>query len=255
MADADPITAAQSYPTFTEDELNAMISEAHRLGVKVAAHASRSLSWTTLNGLNHRVSTIEHAYEIGELFEKASSGSRLLEDLPLRSVGNVTWVPTLATYYTLGQTSGIWEKAAKSFQTVLSKASPEDLSIACGGDTGVFAHGDNALEMKIMVRLGADWRMVLKWATLGGWECIRSMRWEGEEGLERLGRVEELGEDARIVGDNEVPFGAIKKGFAADIIATNGDLENDFESAVDKTNISFVMKGGKVYKLDGKELV
>ena len=105
-----------------------------------------------------------------------------------------------------------------------------------------------------MVRLGADWPTVLRWATLGGWECIRSLQWEGQLGLDRLNRVEELGEDAKIVGDNEVPFGAIRKGFAADIIATNGDLEKDFERAVDRENIRFVMKGGRVYKLDGKEL-
>ncbi|KAJ3521806.1 hypothetical protein NM688_g8970 [Phlebia brevispora] len=254
IADADPITAGRSFPTFTESELEAVVSEAHRLGVKVAAHASTSSSWTTLHAINHRVDTIEHAYEIGELFDETTR-PRLSVDPPLRSKGTAVWVPTLATYYTVGQTSGVWEKAAKTFKTVLAHTDPKDLAIACGGDTGVFAHGDNALEMKVMVRLGADWRLVLRWATLGGWQCLRSMRWEGEEGLDRLNRVEELGEDARVVGDNEVPFGAVRKGFAADIIATNGDFAKDFEGAVDKASISFVMKGAAVCKLDGRELV
>lgn len=226
------------------------MSEAHRLGVKVAAHASTAVSWTTLLNLNHPVDTIEHGQESKELFDKPD-----LENLPLRSMGRPTWMPTLATYYTLGRDSGAWDAAAKGFQTVIAKAPLEDLAIACGGDTGVFPHGDNALEMKVMVHLGADWRQVLRWATLGGWECIRSMRWEGTGGKERLRRVEELGEDARVVGDNEVPFGAIKKGFAADIIATNGDLESDFELAVDRKSISFVMKGGRIFKLGGNELV
>ena len=58
-----------------------------------------------------------------------------------------------------------------------------------------------------------------------------------------------------MVGDNEVPFGVLRRGFAADIIATSGDLENDFERAVDKDSIVFVMKGGRIFKRDGKPLV
>ncbi|KAJ8472336.1 hypothetical protein ONZ51_g8581 [Trametes cubensis] len=107
--------------------------------------------------------------------------------------------------------------------------------------------------MKLMVRLGADWRLVLRWATLGGWQCVRSMRWEGEDGAARLARVGMLQEAAAAVGDNEVPFGIVKKGFVADIIATRGDFRTDFENAVDKANITFVMKGGRIYKLGGRE--
>ncbi|EGO31269.1 hypothetical protein SERLADRAFT_456159 [Serpula lacrymans var. lacrymans S7.9] len=128
-------------------------------------------------------------------------------------------------------------------------------NIACGGDTGVFAHGENALELVLMNRLGADWRKVLKWATLGGWECIRSMKWEGRKGEARFAKVRDLREDPRIVGDNEVPFGAVARGFIGDIIATSGNFESDFESAVSADNIQFVMKGGKVYKRDGRPLL
>lgn len=67
--------------------------------------------------------------------------------------------------------------------------------------------------------------------------------------------VGEMLEHAREVGDNEVPFGVIRRGFAADIVATTGDLENDFENAVDKSSITFVMKGGKVFKREGRELM
>lgn len=70
-----------------------------------------------------------------------------------------------------------------------------------------------------------------------------------------MARVAELQEDARVVGDNEVPFGAVRRGFAADIVATSGDLEGDFTSAVDKSSIVFVMKGGRVFKRGGRELV
>ena len=125
------------------------------------------------------------------------------------------------------------------------------VKIACGGDTGPFRHGDNAMEMQLMVKLGANPMDVLQWATLGGWECVRSREWEGATGKERLKRVEELRESRGEVGDNEMPFGAIRTGFSADIIASSGDFEKDFEAAVSARSIVFVMKAGRIYKRDG----
>lgn len=237
LADVSARPAAASIATFQTDELKALIGTAHQLGLKVAAHASTAPAISTLVKLG--VDTIEHGYGIDD----AALFARMAEN-------GVTWVPTLAAYYTLGQESA-WTHARMAFQSALTT----DVKIACGGDTGVFRHGDNALEMQLMVQLGADWRNVLRCATLGGWECVRSKEWEGPRGKERLEKVEELHEGRDIVGDNEMPFGAIKKGFAADLVATTGDLENDFEKAVQKDSISFVMKMGKVYKKDGIALL
>ncbi|KAI0095185.1 hypothetical protein BDY19DRAFT_902185 [Irpex rosettiformis] len=224
-------------------ELEAMKSEAHRLGVKIAAHAQESTALTTVArvGLN----SVEHGSAFGDLIGTGVFEASRSDGLPL------FWIPTLATFYTLGGES--WKRASASFKKVLTEL-PAGVEIACGGDTGVFAHGENSLEMKVMVNLGADWRKVLQWGTLNGWRCIRSMRWEHSSGLERVRRIEKLGEDVRVVGDNEVPFGAIRKGFAADIIATKGDLERDFNNAIDQESIAFVMKGGKVYKHNGQAL-
>lgn len=224
-----------------------MKAEAHRLGVKITAHAQEPNTLASLARV--QVDSIEHGNGMGSLLESTSRNDALEAfrdaDLPM------FWVPTLATFYTVGGKA--WQRAADSFRQVLGDPSL-GIEIACGGDTGVFAHGENALEMKVMVGLGADWRKVLQWSTLNGWRCIRSMRWERSAGSERLKRVEELREDARVVGDNELPFGAVRKGFAADIIATSGDLERDFDDAVDQKSIMFVMKGGKVYKRDGREI-
>jgi imidazolonepropionase-like amidohydrolase len=243
VADVSHTTASESISTFTESELEAMTEEAHRLGVKITAHAQETIALTSLARV--RVDSIEHGYAMGDLIEKGVLENSGTDGQPL------FWVPTLAAFYTLGGEA--WKRSAASFRKALSDL-PAGVEIACGGDTGVFAHGENALEMKVMVALGADWRKVLQWGTLNGWRCIRSRRWEHTSGSERLKRIEELREDARVVGDNEVPFGAVRKGFAADIIATGGDLEHDFNKAVDRGSISFVMKGGRVFKRDGKEL-
>lgn len=256
MAGVAPLLASESIETFTKQELNAMIDTAHDLKVKVAAHCTGLRCLDLLKGTGGLgcVDSVEHAYSLSNAMVASKEVETRVQEGHGRKLERVsTWVPTLAAYYTMGVDTDAWAQAARSFQEVLKR---EDIpfNIACGGDTGVFAHGDNALEMKLMVRLGADWRKVLSWGTRGGWECIRSLRWEEDEGKERLAKVEEMGEDARIVGDNEVPFGAIRKGFAADLIATTGDLEGDFEDAVDKGSICFVMKAGRLYKLNGAEL-
>lgn len=232
-----------SISTFSPEELEILIKTAHRYGVKVAAHCTNRDTIRHLRQFG--VDSIEHGDEF------PISGAGPMKTLIPEAHQRCTWVPTLAVYYTEGQ-GPVWDRVSQLFKMALAQGVD---NIACGGDTGPFAHGENALEMQLMVRLGADWKKVLRWGTLGGWECIRSTRWEGPAGKHRLAEVASLREDPRLVGDNEVPFGAIRRGFAADIIATTGDLAGDFENAVSAKSISFVMKGGKVYKQDGKERV
>ncbi|KAI0778862.1 hypothetical protein BD413DRAFT_601525 [Trametes elegans] len=241
IADVSTKIAGADIQTFTGTELRTLVSTARQLGVKVAAHAQ---TWRAeLLPENGGVDTLEHGSNLGaDEFIDALKASRVI------------WVPTLSVFYvtdTEKAPGGRWDRVARNFQRALARGVT---NVACGGDTGPFPHGDNALEMKLMVRLGADWRLVLRWATLAGWQCVRSAAWEGAEGAARLARVAELQEAPGIVGDNEVPFGVVRRGFAADIVATRGDLADDFERAVDKASITFVMKGGKVFKRDGREL-
>lgn len=165
-------------------------------------------------------------------------------------------------YHTLDPGGPEWEKLKQVFQTALreNSQSHNDLSdailMACGGDTGVFAHGKNALELQLMHSLGMSARRVLQAATFVGWRCVRGVEWEGSEGVKRL---TDQRNDPVPMGDNEIGIGYLGRGFAADIIATSGDLvgngEKGFADAVSADKIVFVMKAGKVYKKDGKTLV
>ncbi|KAH7886385.1 hypothetical protein F5I97DRAFT_1810064 [Phlebopus sp. FC_14] len=209
IAGVSPKAASEAMSIFNYEELKIMIDTAHQYGVKVAAHATSKDAIKQLLSLS--VDTIEHGYDM------ASVDAPLRDHELLRTLAqsNTKWVPTLAVFFTNRRTGGeTWEHAVRSFKAALAGGIE---NLACGGDTGVFAHGDNALELSLMVQLGADWRKVLRWATLGGWECVR--------------------------------------GFAADIIATSGDLEADFDGAITAASIKFVMKGGKVFKRDGVSLV
>ncbi|KIM82217.1 hypothetical protein PILCRDRAFT_471986 [Piloderma croceum F 1598] len=153
------------------DELEVIIDTAHSYGVKLAAHATNHETIKILLLLN--IDSIEHDYcmyldeALSNLFQPSSK-----------------WVPILSAYHTMsdGQDDGPWRAAKQAFKQAIATGMDK---IACGGDTGVFSHGDNALEMKLTVKLGADWRM-LRWCTLGGWECIWPMGWEGEQGRDRL---------------------------------------------------------------------
>ena len=242
MADVSSAVSAAAIQTFSQKELEAITTAARQLGVKVAAHAH---TWRAdLLPENGGVDTLEHGNDMPDELVADIAKSRII------------WVPTLSVFYTMDATSGgrggLWDKAARNFQRALERGVDR---IACGGDTGPFPHGDNALELKLMVRLGAGWPRVLRWATLGGWTAVRSAAWDGTAGAQRLARVAELSEAAAAVGDNEVPFGAVQRGFAADIIATAGDLERDFQAAVDKDSIVFVMKGGRIVKRGGRSLL
>ena len=76
------------------------------------------------------------------------------------------------------------------------------------------------------------------------------MQWEKDTASLQK-KLEQLGHARDLVGDNEVPFGLVRRGFAADLIATSGNLDSDFEGAVSPDAISFVMKLGRIYKRDG----
>jgi len=242
MSGVSEDVGSASFPLFTRSELKCIIDTAHSLEVKVAAHASRADTIETLISLG--IDSIEH----GTFMDIET-----LEQLQ-RCEKPITWVPTLAAYATSDPHGSNWAESARVFRAALNMGG---IRIACGGDTGVFPHGKNAFELQLMVKLGADWREVLKWATLGGWECVRGTQWEGKEGKRRIKMLATLQENGPCprMRDNDVPFGAIRPGFAADIIATSGDLSSDFFTAVESQSIKFVMKGGQVYKIGGEEVV
>jgi imidazolonepropionase-like amidohydrolase len=224
--------ASQSIALFSEKEIKAVIDASHARGVKVAAHCNNNASIKLVASLG--VDSIEHGIIMDD------STLKVLRD------SKVIWNPTLAAYFS--SAGNRWIQAKQTYEKALKI--PE-IKIACGGDTGVFNHGENSLELKLMFRSGAPWNRILQAATLGGWQCVRSLNWEGSLGQERLANSHLLTEDRRVVGENEMPFGIIRPGFAADLIATLTSLRDNFESAISSSGITFVMKGGVTYKNGG----
>lgn len=89
--------------------------------------------------------------------------------------------------------------------------------MAVGSDVGPFPHGTQARELVLMVKYGLSPLTVLQDDLLNG---AKLLGWQGQ-------------------------IGALEPGYFADVIAVPGDPLQDIAAV---QNVSFVMKGGVVYK-------
>jgi imidazolonepropionase-like amidohydrolase len=199
------IAGAQQY---SDEELAAIADEAHRRGVKVAAHA-------------HGDDGIKACIRAG--IDCVEHGSLATDETIQTMVENGTFlVPT--SYLSEGldvsrAAPELQAKAAEVFpraRAMLTKAIQAGVKIACGTDAPAIPHGDNAKELWAMVDRGMTPVDALRAATVMSAELV---------GVDDRGRL--------------------APGLLADIIAVPGDPAQDITATQD---VRFVMKGGTVYK-------
>jgi imidazolonepropionase-like amidohydrolase len=177
----------RSWLNFTDEELKILVSEAHRLGRKVAAHA---IGWDGIDAaLRAGVNTIEH-------------GDGLTDDLIDRMVAQkVYWCPTIfvGVYVAPGR-GGVWPKMVDFERIAFGKALKKGVMISYGTDVGGYAWTENqAQEFAYMVRYGMSPMAAIKSATSVA---------------------------AQLLGQSE-NFGTIEAGKFADIVAVKGDPLSD----------------------------
>jgi imidazolonepropionase-like amidohydrolase len=207
-ADYHYLPGEPSRPTMTEAEMAAGVAVAHDAGRLAAAHA------TTAEGMRRAamagVDTIEHGYGgTPEVF-------KLMHDK------GIALCPTLGASEAYARYFQGWngqepapesvQENRRSFQLAMKAGVP----ICMGGDVGVFAHGQNWLEMEAMQHAGMAPAQVLIAATSG---------------------------NARIF--HLADRGAIRPGLLADLVAVDGDPSRDV-SAVE--HVRMVMKGGRIVR-------
>jgi imidazolonepropionase-like amidohydrolase len=199
----------EAQPTFSDIELQWLVGNTVSSGRKAVAHASTPEGMK--RATNAGVSTIEHG-------DKGTE-----EVFKLMKEKGTALCPTLAAGESILQYGG-WKKGVdpepqritdkkKSFALALKAG----VNICMGGDVGVFAHGDNAKEMELMVEYGMKPIEVLKSAT-------------------------SINADVFGYADK---IGRIKKDLFADLIAVEGDPSVDIKNI---RKVKLVIKEGVIYK-------
>jgi imidazolonepropionase-like amidohydrolase len=167
-------------PTFSLEELVAIVDEAKSAGLEVSAHATTDAG--IRRAVEAGVATIEHGYEAS------------LETLKLMREKNVVLCPTLAASEAMAIYGG-WKPGEPDPERItltkqlMKNAIDSGVTIACGSDVGVFAHGDCARELELMFAYGMTAPDVLRAATSGAAKVLHK---ENELGLVAPGFMADL---------------------------------------------------------------
>jgi imidazolonepropionase-like amidohydrolase len=204
-------TDAVDTPQLTQAELDALVTAAHELGRKTAAHAHGAEG--AKRAIRAGIDSIEHGTFLDD------------EALRLMRERGTYLVPTLSVRAGLAETKfpplvqAKSDLAVKAQDGLVKRALQMGVKIALGTDAAVYPHGDNALEFVLMA---AD-----------GMTPAQSLR-AGTSVAATL-----LGLDSKI--------GTLEPGKLADIVAVPGNPIQDIKTT---QSVIFVMKEGKLFRND-----
>lgn len=200
-------------PQFTEEEVKAICETAKDYGMHVAAHAHGDEGMQ--RAIRGGVKTIEHGTLMSE------------ETMELMKEYDAYYVPTITAGKEVSEKakiSGYYPdiivpkalEIGPKIMGTFEKARKNGVSIAFGTDAGVFKHGENAREFGYMVEGGMDEMAAIQSATVVNASLL----------------------------ENDL-LGELAAGKYADLIAVDEDPTKNIKTL---EKVSFVMKGGKVYK-------
>ena len=203
-------------PQLTQEELNALVDQAHTMKRKTAAHAHGAEA--AKRAVRAGIDSIEH----GSFLDN--------EALDMMKARGVVLIPTLLAPHSIeeqfNRTAHIDPRVAEKARQAISSidemfrsAVAKGVCIGLGTDAGVYPHGRNAEEFGLMVKLGLPPIDALKAGT---------------------------SVDAQLLGVDKIT-GTLDAQKFADIVAVPGDPIKDVRVT---EHVIFVMKEGVVYRND-----
>ncbi|HXK22852.1 MAG TPA: amidohydrolase family protein [Myxococcota bacterium] len=194
---------------YSDEEFAAITDEAHRAGIRVAAHAVGDSAIQAC--IRAGVDCIEHG------FLASDESIQMMVDHGTFLVSTTYLTDAMAIERAAPE---LQKKAAEVFpraKAMLPKAIAAGVKIACGTDAPAIPHGQNARELIALVDRGMKPVQALRAATVTSAELI----------------------------ERDTELGRLERGFLADVIAVPGDPLQDISKTLD---VRFVMKDGRVYK-------
>lgn len=197
---------------YSQDEMNAIVDEAHMRGLTVAAHA-------------HGTSGIKAAIVAG--VDSVEHVSYVDDEAIALAKEKGTWfsMDIYNTEYTLtyGEQNGVAEEnlakerlVSKRQRDSFSRAVKAGVNMVFGTDAAIYPHGDNAKQFSRMVEFGMTPLQAVQAATINSAKLLKM----------------------------PTQLGQLKVGFYADIIAVKGNPLNDITKL---EQVEFVMKDGQNY--------
>ena len=194
---------------YTEVQLRAAVHEAARVHTSVAVHATGEPG--TLFAAQAGVASIDHADQLSD------ETMRLMREKGIFAVPTFTVVEYFAEHAGSSGRAALLKKMQALHAQEFRKQLAAGVPMAVGSDVGPFPHGTQAREFVLMVQYGMKPAAALQADLLNG---AKLLGWGGQ-------------------------IGELNPGYFADVIAVPGNPLDDI-SVLEK--VSFVMKGGVIYK-------
>jgi imidazolonepropionase-like amidohydrolase len=198
-------------PQLSQGELEALVTAAHELRRKTAAHAHGAEG--AKRAIRAGIDSIEHGTFLDDeaLRLMREKGTYLVPTLSVRSGIAEAKFPPLVRQKA--------DMAMKAQDSMVRRALDMGVKIALGTDAAVYPHGDNALEFVLM---NAD-----------GMPPAQALRAGTSVAAELLGLANKIG--------------TLEAGKLADVVAVPGNPFNDIKVT---QSVFFVMKEGAIYRND-----
>ncbi|GAA5061316.1 metal-dependent hydrolase family protein [Nocardia callitridis] len=194
---------------YSDEEFAAIADEAHRAGVRVAAHAVGDSAIRAC--IRAGIDCVEHG------FLATDETLQMMVDHGTFLVSTTYLTDALAVDRVAPELRKKAEEVFPRAKSMLPKAVAAGVRIACGTDAPAIPHGQNAKELVALVERGMTPLQAIGAATKVSAELI----------------------------DADDELGRLAPGYLADIVAVPGDVSTDIRRT---EQVEFVMKNGRVHK-------